>query len=233
MIGRILRAKKNHLFTTMMGSLGVCFGAILSCSGTISDSPQPATDSSMTGDGTSDMQGASGSGTMPLDNTASAGGAGGSPLGDEILASDNMNAGSPSNSGGTGGAASPNMQGMAGSSMNGPSRPDEPEAVCDAVTEVLIPSCGGSGCHQGVGIGEFALGVEEAESYVGQSPVSNVASCGLMIDPDNPNRSMILTKVTGQAPYNADDCKQLMPPLDPLPQSQVDCLRSWLQQFQR
>lgn len=108
----------------------------------------------------------------------------------------------------------------------------EPE-VCDAVTEVLVPSCGGSGCHQGVGIGNFGVGEEEAVSYVDKSPVSNVGLCGLMIDSNNPARSMILTKVTGGAPYNEDDCKQLMPPNRALPQDQVDCLRSWIQQFQR
>lgn len=104
---------------------------------------------------------------------------------------------------------------------------------CDAVEKVFRVSCGGD-CHVGVGIGNFAVGEKEARSYVGILPNINSSSCGQMINPDRPLESLILTKVTGDYPFDEGDCRTLMPPpFGGLTNEQIECLESWLWQFRR
>lgn len=113
--------------------------------------------------------------------------------------------------------------------QQGQQAPAEP--ICDAVTEVFQVSCASrGGCHNAIGVGNFALGQAQAAAYVGQPPVFNVSRCGLMIDPQNVEQSMILTKVTLQPPYTAD-CGLPMPSNGTVTPDQIECIRSWLQQF--
>lgn len=106
---------------------------------------------------------------------------------------------------------------------------------CDAVENVFKVSCAvGGSCHVGAGIGDFAVGAEQARKFVGKTPNLNSRSCGLMIDPDNPFESLILTKVTGEYPYDSSECRTLMPPpFGGVTDGQIACLESWLWQFRR
>ena len=124
------------------------------------------------------------------------------------------------------------MAGMDSLGGSGGSAPAEPS--CDIIADVFEPSCGDGDCHNSVGIGNFAVSEEAAAAYLGEDPTFSSGVCGLMIDPDDPERSLILTKVTGDPPYEEGDCGNRMPvSRDPLTDDQLDCLRSWLQQFQR
>lgn len=107
--------------------------------------------------------------------------------------------------------------------------------TCDAVEKVFKVSCGSGGdCHVGVGIGDFALGEEQARALVGKPPTVNSPRCGLMVNPDRPFESMVLTKVTGDYPYESADCRTLMPPpFGGVTDAQIACLESWLWQFRR
>ncbi len=163
-----------------------------------------------------------------------AGGAAGSSMGSGGSGVDAVGQGGSSiaeggSSLGGGGSAS---MGAGGSSMAEPSPSMDQEPPCDAVTEVFEISCAtGGGCHNAIGVGNFALGPEQAAAYLGEGPTFNVDSCGLMIDPVRPDRSMILTKVTLDPPYDEDDCGLPMPSNGTVTPDQVECLRSWVEQF--
>jgi hypothetical protein len=125
----------------------------------------------------------------------------------------------PNGGGGAGGAGSP--------------PPAMPEPVCDAVTEVLLPSCGGGSCHSNPSarIGDWAVGRSEAESFVDVPSVRNVA-CGLIIDSGDPSQSLLLRKLIGDFPIPM--CGGPMPVSGPdLTDQQIACMASWLQQFRR
>jgi hypothetical protein len=131
----------------------------------------------------------------------------------------------------------------AGRSGAGGTAPDAPDAggalvpedrvYCDAYTEVFRPSCGPS-CHQNIGvpIGDFGYEPDSALAYVNRVSVRN-AECGLIIDPNEPLQSLILTKVTGEYPLGMN-CGQPMPVGSfELTNAQIDCLADWVLQFQR
>jgi hypothetical protein len=104
---------------------------------------------------------------------------------------------------------------------------------CDAVTQVLIPSCGGGSCHSNrdATIGDWGVGREEAESFVDVPSVRNVA-CGFIIDSEDPSQSLLLRKLIGDFP--APMCGGPMPSSGPdLTDEQIACMASWLQQFRR
>ncbi|HWO12478.1 MAG TPA: hypothetical protein VNN80_23435 [Polyangiaceae bacterium] len=105
---------------------------------------------------------------------------------------------------------------------------------CDAPAKVFAESCGNGSCHtnRGATIGDFAVGQAEAERYVGRSSVRN-AECGLVIDPVEPQNSLILTKVNGEYPAE-------LPCGGPMPvgsflvtDEQIDCISDWVEQFRR
>jgi hypothetical protein len=107
------------------------------------------------------------------------------------------------------------------------------EPVCDAVTDVLIPSCGGGSCHSNrdARIGDWGVGREEAESFVDVPSVRNVA-CGFIIDSEDPSQSLLLRKLIGDFPIPM--CGGPMPSSGPdLTDEQIACMASWLQQFRR
>lgn len=105
------------------------------------------------------------------------------------------------------------------------------EEPCDAVGQVLTVRCGGGSCHSNPGatIGDFAVGVAEAESYVNVPSVRNPV-CGVIIDPLNPSQSLLLRKVVGDFP--SPTCGGAMPVTGAeLTNAQIACLASWLQKF--
>lgn len=111
--------------------------------------------------------------------------------------------------------------------------PLPPIQVCDAFTQVLAASCGNGSCHSnpGVAIGDFAVSPERAAAFVDEPSARN-PECGFIIDSRNYGESLLLTKVTGLLP--SDDCGGVMPIGSfVITEAQVECLASWLQQFQR
>lgn len=102
---------------------------------------------------------------------------------------------------------------------------------CDAVTEVLLARCGGGSCHSNPGarIGDFAAGRTQAESFVDVPSVRN-ASCGFVIDSQDPSRSLLYRKLVGDFPVPT--CGGPMPVSGAdLTDEQIDCMASWLEQF--
>ncbi len=110
-----------------------------------------------------------------------------------------------------------------------------PRTYCDAVSLVLQASCGNGSCHsnRGVTIGDFAVGASEAAAYVSRGSARN-PECGLIIDPIEPQNSLILTKVTGDFPKNMN-CGAEMPvgSFEDITDEQIDCLSDWVEQFKR
>jgi hypothetical protein len=120
---------------------------------------------------------------------------------------------------------------VGGRPPSGGSTQDAP--VCDAVTKVLLVSCGGGSCHSNpsAGIGDWAVGRAEAESFVDVPSVRNTA-CGFIIDSSDTSQSLLLRKITGD--FTAPMCGGAMPVSGAdLTDEQIDCMRSWLTQFQR
>jgi hypothetical protein len=111
----------------------------------------------------------------------------------------------------------------------------EAPAACDAVTRVLVPKCGGGSCHSNerATIGDFAIGRVQAEAMLDR-PASELG-CGLIIDSADSAESLLLTKVNGTYP---SDCGGPMPAPAGREERQltvedIDCLASWLKQFER
>jgi hypothetical protein len=144
---------------------------------------------------------------------------------------------SPSDAGSSGGsrAVGSDAGSSAGSATGGAggstSTRDEP--VCDAVTQVFMQSCGFNSCHgnPGATIGDFAVGRAEAEAVVDQ-PSSRNPACGLLIDSNDPARSLLVRKLTGDFPTSI--CGGLMPVIGrDLTRAEIDCVASWVTQFAR
>jgi hypothetical protein len=107
-----------------------------------------------------------------------------------------------------------------------------PHIYCDAPTEVFKVTCGNGSCHsnRGAVIGDFAVGPEEAASYVSRGSVRD-PTCGLIIDPREPKNSLILTKVNGQYPSDRN-CGGAMPVGSvEITDEQIDCIADWVEQF--
>jgi hypothetical protein len=152
-------------------------------------------------------------------------------------------------SGGSGGAVNAGGGGRsgaaaeAGSSGASGSSSDEPDAgsvvmpppdrtYCDAVSLVFRPTCGNGSCHtnKGATIGDFGAGPEEAAAYVGRGSVRD-ADCGLIINPVEPQDSLILTKVIGGYPTD-QNCGGRMPVGSfEVTDEQIDCISDWVEQF--
>jgi hypothetical protein len=151
-------------------------------------------------------------GSMTMTGGGGTGGSGGSGTG-----------GSASGLGGsaTGGGSS----GASGSGSTVSNLPPPTGPTCDAVTKVF-PKCSFQPCHGADSQhGSFADS-DAAARLLLDKPTQN-AACGKYIDSANPDASAILTKLADppcggvQMPFNAD----------PLSQSDIDCVRSWLFQF--
>jgi len=127
--------------------------------------------------------------------------------------------------GGSSGSGSVVSGGSGGGSSGGPSLPPPTGPTCDAVTKVFT-KCSFQPCH-GDGSNNGAFADSQAAAQLLLDKPTKAAACGKYIDSANPDASAILNKLSAtpcagvQMPFNAD----------PLPQSDIDCVRSWLFQF--
>jgi hypothetical protein len=111
-----------------------------------------------------------------------------------------------------------------------------PRAVfCDAPTKIFVPSCGNGACHDNSAatIGDFGADAQRAYNFVDKDAVRH-ADCGRIIDSRDYSQSLILRKLT-QGAFEVPHCGGIMPipSYPPLNRDQIDCVASWLQQFQR
>lgn len=142
-------------------------------------------------------------------------------------------AGSSGSTAGRGGASSvPDVDAREDAGAVTIGDPDENHGpFCDAVTEVLLPRCGGGSCHsnENARIGDFAAGRAQAESFIDVPSVRN-ASCGFVIDSQDPSQSLLLRKLVGDFPVPT--CGGPMPVSGgDLTDEQIECMASWLEQF--
>jgi len=174
----------------------------------------------------------------PARNRAGAGGItstpGNAPTGGRAGVSGGVDAGAGGRSGASG-------EGGNAGTGDGPGH-DEPDAgdlvtppahvYCDAVNTVFRPTCGNGSCHtnEGAVIGDFGVSAEKAASYVGRGSVRDT-DCGLIINPVEPQQSLILTKVTGGYPSD-QNCGGRMPVGSfEITDEQIDCISDWVEQF--
>jgi hypothetical protein len=111
---------------------------------------------------------------------------------------------------------------------------------CDAVTQVLGTSCGGFVCHGSPGrnalvyidlvnapdeqtLGEYLVGRRADYTRVSDADSCPTGSPELLIDPQFPERSLILTKVLG-----TQACGDNMPSTGSLSPAQIECLTEWV-----
>jgi hypothetical protein len=95
-----------------------------------------------------------------------------------------------------------------------------------------MASCGNGSCHsnENATIGDFAVSPEHAYAFVDRVSRRN-PTCGLIIDSEDYSKSLLLTKVRGD--FESPKCGERMPIGSFLiTEEQIDCLASWLQQFQ-
>jgi hypothetical protein len=107
-----------------------------------------------------------------------------------------------------------------------------PAIFCDAPRKVLMASCGNGSCHSNSGatIGDFAVDPERAYHFVDKLAARD-PECGFIIDSRDYSQSFLLLKVRGDFPV--PQCGERMPVGSfKITEEQIDCLASWLQQFQ-
>jgi len=125
---------------------------------------------------------------------------------------------SMASAGAGGGAGAGGDDGAAGA---GPA----PGDVCNGF-EILQTNCSGSACHSAPGapLGDFAASEEAAREIVGQATAVSCAGQGDFIDPDSPEDSLVVLKMSGDPP-----CGQQMPPSGtPLSDADVECVTEWI-----
>jgi hypothetical protein len=165
--------------------------------------------------------------------TSSAGRGGSANAGAGTGGSANAGAGgSAAGSNEPGGASAGGSPGSDESDAGSVVTPQPPRRYCDAVTTVFKPTCGNGSCHtnKGATIGDFGAGQAEAAAYVGRGSVRD-ADCGLIINPIDPQESLILTKVTGDYPAE-ENCGGIMPVGSfEVTDEQIECISDWVEQF--
>lgn len=95
---------------------------------------------------------------------------------------------------------------------------------CDAVSTILAPSCATAACHSGQ-TQQANLDLESPglPKRLVQKPASG--GPGLLIDAQNPDRSVLYLKVTDTPPFNF----QMPLGAPPLSSDQVACLKAWVE----
>jgi hypothetical protein len=108
-------------------------------------------------------------------------------------------------------------------------------AFCDAPAKILVPSCGIGACHENAGadMSAFAVDTTSAYDFVDKTSTRH-PECGRIIDSRDYSQSLLLLKIRG-AIKDPVLCGGIMPvpSFPPLSANQIDCVASWLQQFQR
>ena len=103
--------------------------------------------------------------------------------------------------------------------------------VCDAYNDILAVKCNTAQCHgDGALNGEFAASFDAAAALV-DVPSGRGEGCGLLIDPQDTDNSLILTMTNGQS--DPAQCFPVLMPLgdDNLPADEIACIQEWLTQF--
>jgi len=96
-------------------------------------------------------------------------------------------------------------------------------ATCpDVPSQILALRCAGSGCH---GADAPAAGLDLVSPGVGARLYGRPAAGGpgLLIDPGNPDGSVLIRKLTSTPPFGAQQ-----PPGAPLDPATIDCIRRWV-----
>jgi hypothetical protein len=145
-------------------------------------------------------------------------------------------AGSATNAGSGGGNAMAGGSGMGGggSMMAGRGGSGSPSgggsAVCMNGGAILNRACDGGSCH-GDPSNQSTI-TSDGAALVGVPTSFNSMCDKVLIDPVDTSQSLVLLKVQGMQP---EGCGGRMPPglQDPLLQIEIDCVASWLTQFQQ
>lgn len=131
-----------------------------------------------------------------------------------------------------------------GSSSQTDTSLNTPIEFCDAPAKVLTPKCGIGSCHgnHDAVMGDFGIDAEHALKFI-DKPATRHAECGRIIDSRDYSKSFMLIKMRGdllsnlseQQAASVDDshCGGRMPVGSiVITDDQIDCVASWLQQFQ-
>jgi hypothetical protein len=96
-------------------------------------------------------------------------------------------------------------------------------ATCaDVPTQILVARCATAGCHDAADRAG-ALDLESAHVSVRLVGVAATGGEGLLIDPANPDGSVLVRKLTAAPPFGRQD-----PPGAPLEPATLDCIRDWV-----
>ena len=98
-----------------------------------------------------------------------------------------------------------------------------PDAGCDPVKTFFIPTCATGLCHGNV-IQQASLDLESAGMPQRLINQPGFGGPGVIIDPVDPDKSLLFTKVGPAPPFNF----QMPLGLDPLSPAEVACLRAWI-----
>jgi hypothetical protein len=203
-----------------LSSVGATF--VIACAG--SDIP-PTTENLR-----EDLATAFGGSAAGTGGTGGAGGRGGSGGAAGAAGSGNEAGAAGSDGGGSSGAAGAggagNEGGAAGSGGAGGSAGTGGSGggTCDGFA-VLTANCSEAACHGTPGpFGNFASSEDAALAFVGEEGGTVCNGYGPLIDPANPEDSVLVLKLTGEA-----ECGGQMPQgADPLSQADIDCVVEWI-----
>lgn len=102
-----------------------------------------------------------------------------------------------------------------------PPIPSSNVSFANHIQPIFSTSCATSGCHSGAGAPE-GLDLSAGVAYGNIVNVSSVQSPGTdLVKPGDPGNSYLVLKVEGSV-------GQRMPPASPLPQTQLDGIRTWV-----
>jgi hypothetical protein len=121
-------------------------------------------------------------------------------------------------SGGNGGGTSAGAAGSSSSSSSGNA------SSCDGFA-LLAANCGTSGCHgEGSNLEDFAASEAAARAFIDKPGTLACTGQGLVIDTENPEDSLMVRKLSDDAP-----CGQQMPISgEPLSAAEVECIEDWI-----
>jgi hypothetical protein len=153
--------------------------------------------------------------------SAGASGSGGSGSGNGGAANGGRNAaGGAAGSSGSGGSA------PVGGSGPGPGLGN----ACDAYTTIFLEQCAGSSCHgDGSDNGVFAGAQAPAPGELVNVTSENGEACGVLIDPDNIENSVLLQMLTPEQDQN-QACSPVPMPLagEDLDDAELECVTEYL-----
>ncbi len=107
-----------------------------------------------------------------------------------------------------------------GAPVSAPGATEPPPACPDVPREVFLPSCAGAGCHSAKdSVASLDLESPDVASRVRGKRA--VAGPGLLLDPADPEASLLYRKMTSPPPFGGTM------PSTPLAPQVVDCVRKW------